>query len=188
MFFWQSGCTPWRADSSSRLRLPRRPNSRQGPRPVRSGSPAPVRPTGVEPVASWTVRSTYPLDEEGVNLGLPCATADQLNEVPAGTACTHRPDIPGPGFHRRQGRRDRDGASRSPVLMSEVDANGPPSKAVGGPFGWCPRQDSKLRHPLEEFSPGGAVTCGNTGCRVSGPGNTYLQFSRVHGVSRPHVC
>ena len=36
-------------------------------------------------------------------------TSPEARSVRACTARTHRPDVPGPGFHRLQGRRDRDG-------------------------------------------------------------------------------
>ncbi|GGR92173.1 hypothetical protein GCM10010269_34230 [Streptomyces humidus] len=39
-----------------------------------------------------------------------------------------------------------------------------------GPFAWCPRQDSNLRHPLWEFSPNGPATSGNARCRSPGLG------------------
>ena len=80
----------------------------------------------------------------------------------------------GPSGTARTGRR---GVPRHSVLTvpdRPVDAKPgyqrAPTEPGRCPFRWCPRQDSDLRHPLQEVFLGWAVTCENFGCRVSGLG------------------
>ncbi|MFI6855975.1 hypothetical protein [Streptomyces sp. NPDC050416] len=66
------------------------------------------------------------VDEEGVNLELPCATADRLNEeYRQGRRARTTSTFPARDPSNFQGRRDCAGTSRSPELMSEVDGKGP---------------------------------------------------------------